>query len=238
MDPLDTLFLHLDTWRHLPNYQLERRADVLFSIYLRAIVEEFTGVPLADEIIPEFPLKRDLIWPELKTNKSVKVDYALFAKDGSRVFFIELKTDDASRRDEQDTYLLKAKSLGFRKLVEGIRAILLSTSSHQKYHHLSTTLARLGHLTLPADLASYIHPHPREGLLARLAEITVGSANPVVEVIYLQPKKPKNAPDGERHIDFETFAKHVDKFDDPLSQRFAKHLRLWQEAAGSRVPKT
>jgi hypothetical protein len=99
VDPLDVVFRHLDHWRHLPAYQLERRADIFFSVYLKSVIEEVAEVALEDEIIPELPLKGDLIWPELPTNKSVKVDYALFAKDRSRVFFVELKTDSASRRD-------------------------------------------------------------------------------------------------------------------------------------------
>ena len=65
MDPLDALFRNLDTWRHLPNYQLERRADIFFSIYLKGVAEEFTGADLDEVVIPELPLKRDLIWPEL-----------------------------------------------------------------------------------------------------------------------------------------------------------------------------
>jgi len=32
--PLQTIFRHLDCWRHLPAYQLERRADIFFSAYL------------------------------------------------------------------------------------------------------------------------------------------------------------------------------------------------------------
>ena len=34
MDRLEALFRNLDRWRHLPNYELERRADIFFSIYL------------------------------------------------------------------------------------------------------------------------------------------------------------------------------------------------------------
>jgi hypothetical protein len=234
MDPLDSLFRNLDTWRHLPNYQLERRADIFFSIYLKGIVEEVTGVALEDDIIPELPLKRDLIWPELLTNKSVKVDYALFAKDRSRVFFVELKTDSGSRRDAQDTYLKTAKRLGFKKIVEGIRSILLSTSAHQKYHHLARVLARLGYLTLPDDLATFIYPKLRDGLRTRLEAVVVSAENPSIEVIYIQP----TATLGDLCIDFELFAKHVDAFSDPLSRKFAEHLRLWKAAAGFSAPST
>jgi hypothetical protein len=232
VDPLDVVFRHLDRWRHFPNYQLERRADVFFSVYLKGVVEEFTGIALEDEIIPELPLKRDLIWPELPTNKSVKVDYALFAKDRSRVIFVELKTDGASRRDGQDTYLETAKRLGFRRIVEGIRAIILNTTAHQKYHHLAASLARLGYLKLPSDLQSHIYPVPGPRVLAHLAEMVVAEHDAVVEVIYIQP----HATDGDRCIDFARFADFVGRQVDPFSTRFAEHLLLWRTVAGSRAP--
>jgi hypothetical protein len=158
VEPLDVLFQHLDQWRHLPSYQLERRADVFFSVYLKGVVQEFTGLDLEDDIIPEMPIKRDLIWPEQPTNQSVKVDYALFARDRRRVIFVELKTDGASRREGQDTYLETARHIGFRRIVEGVRAILLSTTAHQKYHHLAVILARLGDMKLPPGLRNHIYP--------------------------------------------------------------------------------
>jgi len=80
MDPTSAIFANLDRWRHLPAYQLERRVDIFFSVYLKALLEEVTGVALEEELLPELPIKRDLIWPELAGHSSVKVDYALFAK--------------------------------------------------------------------------------------------------------------------------------------------------------------
>ncbi len=232
MDPLDLVFHHLDGWRHFPNYQLERRADVFFSVYLKDVIEEFTGVALEREIVPEFPIKRDLIWPDLPTNKSVKVDYALFAQNRSRVFFVELKTDEASRRERQDAYLETAKRIGFRRIVTGVRTILLNTTSHQKYHHLAFALARLGYLSLPPDLKRHIFPVPDANLLAALEAVVVEPADPEIEVIYIQP----NATDGGRCIDFATFAQYVGRHSDPFSRRFAEHLVLWKTAAGAAEP--
>ncbi len=34
MKHLNELFDNMDSWRHLPAYQFERRADIFFSIYL------------------------------------------------------------------------------------------------------------------------------------------------------------------------------------------------------------
>ena len=53
-----------------------------------------------------------------------------------------------------------------------------------------------------------------------------------MEIIYLQPE----ASTDDRCIDFETFAKYVERSSDPLSKHFATHLRLWRAPAGSREP--
>jgi hypothetical protein len=232
-DPIAAVFRHLDAWRHLPDYQLERRADVFFSVYLKDVMESFVGVELEHEIIPELPIKCDLVRPDHPTNRSVKVDYALFAKDRSRVIFVELKTDASSRRDAQDEYLEAAQRLGFRRIVEGIRSILLKTTSHQKYHHLARALGRLGFLDLPSDLASYVYPMPRPGLLVKLAEIVVSAQDLPIEVIYVQPEKST----GDRCVSFEEFATHVEKYADPFSARFSEHLRRWQSRAGRDAPR-
>jgi hypothetical protein len=227
MDPLDTVFRHLDRWRHFPSYQLERRADIFLSVYLKEVVEDFTGVGLEDEIIPELPIKHE------QNCQSDKVDYALFAKDRSQVFFVELKTDAASRRDEQDAYLARAKGMGFRRVVEGIHAILASTNEHQKYHHLAVELARLGYFRVPVDLEDYTYPRPRTGLASRLRKIEVAAVDSKVEVIYVQPE----ATDGDLCIDFARFAECVSKHTDPLSKSFADHLQKWRSVAGASKPR-
>jgi len=55
--PLDAVFGNLDRWRHLPAYQLERRVDIFFSVYLKGLLEEVTGVALEEELLPELPIK-------------------------------------------------------------------------------------------------------------------------------------------------------------------------------------
>ena len=34
MTKIDTVFDSMDRWRHLPGYQLERRADLFFALYM------------------------------------------------------------------------------------------------------------------------------------------------------------------------------------------------------------
>ncbi len=233
MTPTETLFDHLDRWRHLPGYQLERRADVLFSVYLAGLVSEVTGVSISPRILPELPIKRDLVWPERRSHLSVKVDYCLLAEDRSRAFFVELKTDLGSRREAQDHYLEVARGVGFRSIVEGITRLVLATTAHQKYAHLLHELEQHGCLRLPADLLDLVYPTARRGLRARQREIevTVEAHEFDIEVLYIQPRATKG-----RCIDFEAFAAFVARHDDPVSSAFAAHLKRWTAPAGSPRP--
>jgi hypothetical protein len=221
MNLLDRVFDNLDRWSHLPDYQLQPRVDVFFSVYLKGLVEEVTGVALEEEMLPELPIKRDLIWSGHPSNKSVTVDYALFSKDRYQVFFVELTTDPHARREDRDVYLQAARGLGFRKIAQGICDLVRKTSTHQKYHHLASALTRLGYISMPHDLAEFAYPVPRPGLRERLDEIRVTTAEALVDVLYVRPA----ATEGERCITFRQFAEYVARHDDPLSQAFARYLQ-------------
>ncbi|NDP20943.1 MAG: hypothetical protein GZ091_07680 [Paludibacter sp.] len=53
---IDQLFDRLDDWRNLPAYQLERRSDIFFSLYLKDIIQSYYQQKV-EHIIPEFPVK-------------------------------------------------------------------------------------------------------------------------------------------------------------------------------------
>jgi len=38
MNRIDAIFDRMDVWRHLPSYQLERRADLFFALYLPEVL--------------------------------------------------------------------------------------------------------------------------------------------------------------------------------------------------------
>lgn len=73
---------------------------------------------------------------------------------------------------------------------------------------------------------------PQRGLSAKLSEIAVGPLEVPIEVIYVQPAKTAD----DRCIDFEDFAAHVERNDDPFSRTFAAQLRRWTQLAGSTPP--
>lgn len=75
MNKIETIFQRMDDWRHLPDYRLERRADLFFSLYLPAVLEAGLGYPVLAQMLPEFPVRIGTIYPDVPTHKSYKVDY-------------------------------------------------------------------------------------------------------------------------------------------------------------------
>lgn len=80
MSAMYELLRQLDEWRHLPDYQLERRVDVFFGMFLPKVIEKRFGV-CVDTVVPEFPLRKGTLDPESSEgNQSVVVDFAVFAR--------------------------------------------------------------------------------------------------------------------------------------------------------------
>jgi hypothetical protein len=227
---LGAIFANLDRWRHLPNYQLERRTDIFFSIYLKELIEEHEGHPLMDTVIPELPIKAN------GSARSFKVDYVLFSKDKTTAYFVELKTDGHSRRDDQDEYLRQAVGDGFQKVLEGLTEITSRTTSYRKYWHLIHLLSKAEVLKVSDEVRDYLYPTVRTGLRARLAATEVIAKNVEIRVIYIQPHK-ANDVSAENCIDFDEVIEHLKTYNDDFSKMFADHLKRCKEKAGDCEPK-
>lgn len=130
---IDCLFDTLEDWRHLPNYQLERRADIFFAIHLKIILKKTHNIDVK-AIIPEFPIRIGTICHEIPINKSYKVDYAVF--DSNKCYLIELKTDDGSVRGSQFFYYFKSIEVGFQSIINGILEIVEATEDKYKNKYL------------------------------------------------------------------------------------------------------
>lgn len=233
-EQIEKVFRNLDRWRHLPNYQLERRSDIFFSIYLKALVEELEGQALSDVIIPELPIKTD------GSGRSFKVDFVLFTLDRRIAYFVELKTDCDSRRDDQDAYLQRAVDGGFEKVLNDLKEITSRTTSYQKYWHLLHWLAKAGVVMVSDDVRKYLYPKVLPGLRAGFASVEVVAKDIEIRVIYVQPHQwdlPVSGA-GERCISFDFIIRHLDKYDDEFSKLFAKHLHRWKERSGEEEPGT
>ena len=229
MDPVSELFDRMDEWRHFPNYQLERRADVFFSLYLPEVLEAKLGFPLRSELAPEFPVRIGTIYPDIQTDKSYKIDYLAMSSAGDQPVFVELKTEGASRRDSQDAYLIASQDSGLPALLEGICSIFRVTNSKRKYYALMLHLEHMGLLRLPSELKGIMAGAGLKGATLASAGIVVTAPETRPRVIYVQPNG-----HGLDVINFAEFAAVVARHSDSVSQRFAASLNEWARVqAGS-----
>jgi len=223
MEPIADLFQRMDVWRHFPNYQLERRADVFFSLYLAEALEAKLGFAVSGELAPEFPVRIGTIYPEVPIDKSYKIDYLAVSADSTRPILVDLKTDGGSRRELQDKYLLASQSVGLGALLDGLLDIFRATKAKRKYFRLLQQLERMGLLRIPESLKDIMAAARLQGAIeaSRAIEVRAASlARP--EIVYIQPHD-----DGVDTISFDAFADVVDRHVDPVSQRFASSLREW-----------
>jgi hypothetical protein len=229
LDRIDQLFDLLDRWRHLPAYQLERRADVLFAMYLPAFLSDHLGVPIRPELIPEFPVRQGSIYPdgpEKNRNLSCKIDYLAMSQDGSRVWFLELKTDGLSRRQRQDDYLLRAQAAGMPALSRGLLQIFAATEAKSKYVHLLKLADSVGLLTLPKSFHDRVADRSGwRGIGDDLAAVRIDEWPREISIVYLQPHQ---AEAGE--IGFNQLADWLERFEDVFSRKFRESLRRWAQS--------
>lgn len=238
MNNINALFDRMDAWRHLPNYQLERRADIFFSLYLSEVLQEKLGFPVKNELIPEFPVHIETIYG-IKTAKSYKIDYVAFSEKLDKAVFVELKTDDSSLRTKQDKYLQAASDVGFSKLIEGLKKIFQASNSKQKYFCLFEQLEKVGLITIPVEVKEIINKPNLQGINKHSEKIRALKIPSKVQVVYVLPNLPDKEEKAEikaTYITFNEFADIVERFDDPVSLRFARSLREWaKRKPGERV---
>ena len=226
---IEKLFDRMDSWRHLPNYQLERRADLFFTLYLKEVLKNNLGFDFKEIIIPEFPVRIGTIFPKVPINKSYKIDYLCISKDETKSVLVELKTEIKSRRFEQDKYLKKSTECGLNKLLEGLVEIFQATNSKRKYFYLLTKLEELGLLRLPPEMNDFIESENLIGISEVSKKIEITSRVSETEVRYIQPYG-----DSDLVIPFSEFANVVRQKNDPFSKRFAVSLDEWAQIQAGR----
>lgn len=139
---ISKLLNQVDTWRHLPAYQLERRVDALIALVLPDIViDSFDGLNRDDKltVIPEFPLHRTVNGREGTT----RVDFAVFVKEKKRIILLELKTDTNSIEPKQLENLTHAQSVESELLLNSVIDLAKVTKAKHKYAHLIGKLLEL-----------------------------------------------------------------------------------------------
>lgn len=222
---INQLFNQLDGWRHLPAYQLERRADIFFSLYLPEVLQKKFKLLEAPILIPEFPVRYGSVRKSLGlqendpnlfgnagSNQSFKIDYLAVSKDEKRAFFVELKTDNDSVSSDQIKNMECASKAELHILAEGVRQIHAASNAHEKYKQLLMQTASLESWKI-TPLNVFILPEIQPENLKKIREIS-----PRAEL-----------------ISFCEVADIVEKHSDYLSLRFANSLRKWAAVkAGSK----
>lgn len=222
----------LDDWRNLPHYQLERRADIFFGVFLKQIVEQHflcNGEKIRiSSIIPEFPIKKSMIDSSYTDNRSYKIDYALFSENAQRVFFLELKTDMTSIHKDQMQVMKSLNGMCFQEILEGLKPLFM-TGARRKYLYLFKQLEDMGLLKLPEDLVERVETQRQAKQLIK--EIEIYSLDSTIEVVYILPKKAKSDAGPNSFAQVIVFEQIVEilrrRPSDPLAARFAESLEEW-----------
>jgi hypothetical protein len=208
---IDKLFTTLDKWRNLPDYQLERRADIFFGIYLYEIIKGKFNEKI-EFLIPEFPLRIGTLDPTEKfthPNMSKKIDYVAITTS-NKVFFIELKTDDNSRNKKQDKYLDKAKEVNIKELVDGILKINKASKAKIKYGQLLNLLKEIGWINKTENNWTNASTDCTD-----------------ISIVYIQPNSAKTDKTDKTIISFEDIIGYLNNKNDALTKRFVESLKKW-----------
>ena len=207
MNDINKLFDLLDDWRNLPAYQLERRADIFFALYLDKIMGKLKNVSI-DLIIPEFPLRLgELPEQNHNSNLSFKIDYLIYSKSQNKVYLIELKTDLRSRKGKQDIYLKDAEKIKLKAIIEGVLKIYNATNQKVKYDYLLDKLEGIGWIKR------------NENSIQNLVK------DIELSIIYIQPL---NENKDASVISFDDIISVISGSNDELTNRFIDSLKKWK----------
>jgi hypothetical protein len=121
-----------------PKYQLERRIDIYFNLFLPEIIKSEYGKEYeVDFIIPEIPIKNP------NDNRSSNLDYFVVCNKNKTAFLVELKTDLYSCNSEQLIKYGQMQKSGFKKILVDVDMINEFTTSKYlaKYADLGIKLS-------------------------------------------------------------------------------------------------
>jgi len=238
------LFERMDDWRHLPSYQLERRADLFFSLYLKDILNKKLGFSVKDELIPEFPVRKGLIYEKYQNdiknkNRSYKIDYVAFSEDLKKAILVELKTEKKSINPKQNDYLEVSREKGFPFLLKGIIELFNHPkSSKKKYLSLLKQLELLGQVKIEPELkkmtTSEAIKHTKSNPKAIQGLKTVNETY----LVYIQPSKYDFVENQyKRIITFDCLIDFIkNNTNDDISKRFVKSLPKWRDYSAGEMP--
>ena len=235
------LFDLLDRWRHLPAYQLERRADIFFALFLPEVLGKHLKVDINPILVPEFPIRKS----NTNRNLSNKIDYFALSKDEERAFLVELKTDTKSINKDQIEILKCTHQKGIDKIIGGLKSIAKSKSVaksppiRKKYFHMLRALSDLSLIEIP-DMDNlkkllFSGPFRTDKYNKYIQGIDIKICPRSLEIVYILPENNDLIPSCWHRIYFDSFADHAIQ-GSSIGCRFAESLYRWKEPAGSCPP--
>ena len=262
---IERVFDLLDAWRHLPAYQLERRADIFFALFLPEVLEKHFNIALNPILVPEFPIRKSNVnrtecaeegqpsAPESEKDAhhlSNKIDYFALSENREQAFLIELKTDMKSIDKKQICLLKRTSRKDPRDLIKDVICLARnpnnSKPTRQKYVHLLSHLRALNLVCYDKkELYEKAFMDNSTGVYGILKKVKPASwvccDKPKLEVVYIQPK-PKDSdliPSDWHRIYFDCFAGTAEeKEEGSIGRRFAESLSKWKEPAGLCPPQS
>ncbi len=243
----------LEEWRHLPAYQLERRVDVFFGLFLPEIIEQRFREP-GGVVIPEFPLHRGNVLRESNSkrkNESVKVDFAVFCRNRyKKIFLVELKTDSRSIRPDQLKHMLCAArdDVGPEQVLGGVVKAAIHSPVKPKYGHLLYELHKLGCVARRYckdnkgaknfDQIDMNKTSPGLEPTFRDLDVSVNWKNAAIELVLIAPSDVRQ----KGHVELSRFhhitlADVANAIEDECKSRLelAHYLRRWEETKAGRA---
>lgn len=218
---IEQLFSLLTEWRAFPNYQLERRVDIFFALYLKDILRHCYSGHEFDLIVPEFPLRVGTMYPDApkrQRNLSVKVDYACFDSKRKVCVLLELKTDHSSVRADQLENMRVAKRKGLDALLKGALDLRSASRSKRKYDALIQQFIDAGLMDKCLELNEAEGPPSKD------------RANHSIELAIIQPRPVPV--DSFRSIDFDAVRDCIRLMtgEDTVAGHLYKALGTWRTA--------
>jgi hypothetical protein len=206
---IQQLFTNLDSWQHLPTYDLGRKADIFISVYLPEYLKKRYGYDV-QMTIPDFPIRVGTVRPLTNSNGSFKIDYFIKVRNPNKVILLKFKANNKVSGPEKDWYLGEAKRKGIRQLLIGLKKIVAASSPKSQYDFLLRSLESAGLIQLSGR-----------------GDFRILDAKCEIAAMYIQP----NAASGDNVITFAELADFVSQQSDELSQRFAQSLRAWARSS-------
>lgn len=126
----------------MPKIQVERTIGSILEIFIESFMNELAVKGKIDSgtyklIAPEFPIRTQKKEKGKRTNRSTNIDYLMLNECNNILYFIELKTDSGSFKNEQyENYREIVKNKNSKELFKFLKERAEEGKSKKKYEYM------------------------------------------------------------------------------------------------------